>query len=185
MEPVTLDDPYYHKHPPYRAKIQSFAEQCSGRVLDLGCGSKPYREWFDINDGEYIGVDISSNDDVNATADALQLPFKSGSFDYVMSNQVLEHVPDPFQFFEEVARVLKPGGGALITTNQSFYLHGVPNDYFRYTRYGLSELADRAGLEKIDIVFIRNSCSLLESKVDRERCRLLWSTRPMSQRTGC
>jgi ubiquinone/menaquinone biosynthesis C-methylase UbiE len=43
-------------------------------------------------------------------ADALHLPFENQSFDVVVCSHVYEHVPDPYRMFEEIYRVLKPGG---------------------------------------------------------------------------
>ena len=43
-------------------------------------------------------------------ADALNLPFDDSSFDVVICSHVYEHVPDPVQMFEEIHRVLRPGG---------------------------------------------------------------------------
>ncbi len=46
-----------------------------------------------------------------------------------------------------MARVLKPGGGLILTTAMCWEIHQHPNDFFRYTRYGLTYLFDKAGLE--------------------------------------
>ena len=46
--------------------------------------------------------------------DAKQLPFPSGSFDMVISNSIVHHLPDPLPFLREVARVVRPGGGLLV-----------------------------------------------------------------------
>lgn len=166
MDPLTISSAYFHKHGPYRRKIQSFADGCSGRVLDLGCGDKPYQEWFNVQKSKYIGMDISRTSAVDVQGDAIRLPFADESFDYVMSNQVLEHVPDPFEFFQEVNRVLRPGGRAFITTNQSFFLHEEPHDYFRYTRYGLKELARRADMSPEDILEVGTTLMHLCCKIN-------------------
>jgi SAM-dependent methyltransferase len=43
-------------------------------------------------------------------ADAMKLPFDDGRFDIVVCSHVYEHVPDPAKMFEEIGRVLRPGG---------------------------------------------------------------------------
>jgi len=71
----------------------------------------------------------------------LELPFENDQFDFVVSDQVLEHVGgDPFQAIGETYRVLKPGGIAVHTTVLLFQIHGYPNDYWRFTPEGLKLL---------------------------------------------
>ena len=47
----------------------------------------------------------------------------------------------------EMARVLKPSGQLILSTVQSWEIHQHPNDFFRYTRYGLTYLFDKADLD--------------------------------------
>jgi len=79
------------------------------------------------------------------------LPFKDAVFDTVLCNEVLEHVPEPARLMAEVARVLKPGGVLLLTTPQTWGLHMEPYDFYRYTKYGLRYLAEKSGLEVIEV----------------------------------
>lgn len=50
-------------------------------------------------------------------ADATALPFADSSFDAVLAMHVLYHVPDPMDAVREMARVLRPDGMAIVTTN--------------------------------------------------------------------
>src|SRR5690349_20044802 len=61
------------------------------RVLDVGCGVKPYYPFFRDAASEYVGVDVVENPaaDVHVSVEALPLP--DASFDVVLGNQVLEH----------------------------------------------------------------------------------------------
>ena len=52
----------------------------------------------------------------------------------------------------EAARVLKAGGVLLLTTPQTWGLHLEPHDFYRYTRYGLRYLAEKSGLEVIEVM---------------------------------
>jgi len=132
-----------------RTEIGQRARYARGRLLDVGCGAKPYRSVF-TEVHEYIGLDWpGSMADVHG--DAMQLPFADASFDTLLCNQVLEHVPEPWRLMDEAARVLKPGGFLILTAPQTWHLHHVPFDYYRYTCFGLKFLADRSGLEIVDL----------------------------------
>src|SRR3989338_3877469 len=72
--------------------------------------------------------------------DFMKLPYSDRSFDWVISDQVLEHVKNPWLAMQECHRVLKREGMA-IHTSVSFYMHhGGPNDYWRFMPDGLKEL---------------------------------------------
>ena len=74
--------------------------------------------------------------------DMQDMPYADKSFDYVIADQVLEHVRKPWIAVEEVWRVLKPGGIAILTSCLLHPVHGIPHDYFRYTPAGLESLCD-------------------------------------------
>jgi SAM-dependent methyltransferase len=112
-----------------------------GRLLDLGCGSKPFRR----PGIDWVGFDVEGNPFADAVGSATSLPFADGSFDHVLSTQVLEHVDDPQRTLMECARVLRPGGTLILSAPQYWELHEQPHDYFRFTEYGLRVLLDRAG----------------------------------------
>ena len=63
----------------------------------------------------------------------------------------MEHVTEPRIFLAEAFRVMKRGGTALLTTPFMWGEHEQPHDYFRFTRYGLRYLAEKAGFEVIEI----------------------------------
>ncbi len=118
-----------------------------GRVLDVGCGSQPYRSLFDGRCSKYFGADyyVTGTDATRAAADVL--PYRDDEFETVVLFQVLEHVPRPWKVVEECARVLKPGGFLLASVPFIFPHHPSPNDYYRYTHEGLANLAEQSGLE--------------------------------------
>ena len=81
----------------------------------------------------------------------LDLPFKEGEFDAVVSDQVLEHVGgNPQRAIDETFRVIKPGGLALHTTCFINPIHSGPNDYWRFSPDALKLLAEKHG-EVIDV----------------------------------
>lgn len=128
----------------------------SGRVVDLGCGSAPYRELILQKADEYIGVDWdgSAHDlrHVDVTADLTEpLPFEDDYADTVVSFQVMEHLPDTALFLNECHRILRPGGRLFITVPFMWHVHEAPHDYYRFTRYGLQYLCEKHGFEDISI----------------------------------
>jgi SAM-dependent methyltransferase len=72
------------------------------------------------------------------------IPAPNGSFDIVLSTQVLEHVSQPAHYVAECFRVLKPGGYLVLTTHGLFEEHGCPYDYQRWTADGLHLLLQNA-----------------------------------------
>ncbi len=135
--------------------IKKHAVNITGRVLDIGCGEKPYKEIIEAYCNEYIGLDHFGTphglSEVNVIGDALALPFDKDSFDSVVSFQVMEHVSEPGKYLSEAFRVLRPGGYMLLTTPFMWGEHEQPSDYYRYTRYGLRYLAKRAGFTVVSI----------------------------------
>ena len=129
----------------------------SGRLLDVGCGAKPYQRLFTVD--AYVGLDIDSAASRKlGTADYFYdgnaFPFDDDSFDAVLCNQVLEHVFSPDTFLGEVKRVLKPEGKFLLTVPFVWDEHEQPFDYGRYSSFGL-----RALLEKQDFKVIQHDKS--------------------------
>lgn len=117
-------------------------EYAFGKLLDVGCGKKPYREIFNVE--QYIGVDWANTPhglaDVDIVTDASKLPFDSELFDTVLCTEVLEHVQNPYETIREIARVLKPGGILILSTPFAFWIHEAPFDFFRYSVFGLRNI---------------------------------------------
>ena len=120
-------------------------------VLDAGAGECPHAALFAHT--RYLKLDRGIGDKtwdysrVEVIGDICQLPFPEGVFDAVVNIQVLEHLKEPGIGVAEMARVLKPGGQLILTTVQDWEIHQHPNDFFRFTRYGLQYLFAKAGFE--------------------------------------
>jgi SAM-dependent methyltransferase len=128
--------------------VRSIGLRLRGRLLEVGCGAAPYRPFLAPRVERYVASDRALYPgDVDVVTDGGQLGFRDESFDSVLCTQVLEHVPDALRVLSEVRRVLRPGGLALITVPLNSGLHMIPDDYFRFTEYGLRVLCERAGLE--------------------------------------
>jgi SAM-dependent methyltransferase len=146
-------NPFYLARSALYRVINDFAKCLEGRLLDVGCGSKPYRSLFNVS--EYIGLDIDSPITRRlAVADVLydgqKFPFDDNDFDVILCNQVLEHVFNPADFLNEIYRVLKPGGKLLLSVPFVWDEHEQPWDYARYSSFGLVVLLQRSGLKIIE-----------------------------------
>ncbi len=128
-----------------------------GIVLDLGCGETPYKSDILNNADVYFGVDwrnsFHDQSNVNIFADLTEcLPLESDFANSVVSFQVMEHLPEPQKFLFEAFRVLKSEGEIVITVPFMWHVHEQPYDYYRYTRYGLNYLFNKAGFNNIVIL---------------------------------
>lgn len=123
-----------------REHVDAFiAAQASNElVLDLGCGNSPYAQFFPAR----IALDVvrRQNSRIDVLGDICHLPFKANSLSNVLATEVLEHIKDPQRAVDEIERILKPGGKLVLTTRFVFPLHDVPNDFYRFTKYGLRHL---------------------------------------------
>ncbi len=141
----------------YRWRLHATAERAlaefRGRVLDIGAGTQPYRPYLPPG-VQYTALEIVPIPGNDVIASVLALPFASATFDGVICTEVIEHVPEPERALREIHRLLKPQGRVYITVPMSWALHYVPHDYFRYTRYGLAHLLNKAGfrVERVEQV---------------------------------
>lgn len=97
-------------------------------VLDVGCGAGRYYDALSSGhpDATYVGIDISAGmlmkhpaGDKVALGDGMQLPFADHTFDIVMANHMLYHLPDIDEALIEFRRVLKPDGVIAAATNSA------------------------------------------------------------------
>jgi SAM-dependent methyltransferase len=141
--------------------LRVVAPQAKGRLLDVGCGDKPYLHLFAPYVTEYVGIEHEATFSKTSASknergpdlvyDGKRLPFEDGSFDTVLNVQVLEHTPHPGALLLEMARVLKADGTLILSAPFQFRLHEEPHDYFRYSPHGLKTLCAAAGLEILEI----------------------------------
>ena len=124
-------------------------------TLDAGAGELRYRAAFERQ--RYVATDLAVGDAtwdysrLDALADLSALPFRDESFDAAINVVVLEHVRDPGGVLCEISRVLRPGGRLLVVAPQQWEVHQAPHDYFRFTRYGLRLLLERAGFDAVEM----------------------------------
>lgn len=110
------------------------------RVLDVGCGERPYEPLFTPYAASYVGVDPVENPLADVRGRAEDLPLEDACSDVTLCVQVLEHVDDPAAVVRELARVTAPGGRVLLSTHGVMAYHPSPADHWRWTHAGLELL---------------------------------------------
>jgi len=116
--------------------VHAAGDRIKGNILENGCGVGMYVEHLSPFNGTIIGLEydferaaearINSSHIFNAAGE--QLPLPSGTFDLILSHEVIEHVQDDHAAIREMVRTLKPGGRAVIfcpNRGYPFETHGI------------------------------------------------------------
>jgi SAM-dependent methyltransferase len=151
---VTKSGMYYlHYKPFHRALLAAIKNYATGKVLDIGCGNKPYESKFGEQITGYIGCDIIQSDlnKVDVLCAANNIPLENSSFDTVFSTQTIEHVEDHQGLVNEAHRLIKPGGFFIVSGPMYWHLHEEPYDFFRFTKYGFKYVFEKAGFEMVEM----------------------------------
>lgn len=176
-------NPFFLARRELHRTMRDLAPSASGRLLDVGCGTQPYRSLFQVR--QYVGLDIDSplareRGIADAYYDGSRFPFDDGAFDVILCNQVLEHVFKPDEFASELRRVLAPGGRLILTVPFVWDEHEQPYDYARYSSFGLKALLERHGFRVLEHRKLLSNCAVLFQlsnaylyKVLRSRYRLV------------
>ena len=161
-----------------RKRIGETVSYVKGKVLDVGCGEKPYKKIFcSVSDG-YIGLDhpsshhfYTSGTHADVYGDASSLPFVRQSFDTVLCTEVLPHIENPSLCFSELASVMKPGGVLIVTANKSWEQRtGLPTpDFWRFTDQGLALLAKQ---QNLSVIYTKSGCGFF-AMIGQMLCRFL------------
>jgi SAM-dependent methyltransferase len=123
-------------------------------VLDAGAGTAPFRSLFEH--ARYETADFEKVDKLYSPSTYVcsleSIPVEDGRFDFIVFNQVMEHLPDPKSVLAELNRVLKPTGKMIYSGPFFFEEHEQPYDFYRYTQFGLRELFSATGfsIERLD-----------------------------------
>jgi len=141
-------------------EITPFLSLLNGKLLDIGCGTKPYKNILKVN--EYIGLEINKNNPyADIYYDGKEIPLENETFDSILSSEVFEHVFNPNEFLQEANRVLKQDGLVLITVPFVWDEHEQPFDYARYTSFGLEHILNKNGFKIIKSKKIGNGSEVI------------------------
>ena len=149
-----LINPYHITRRRLFSAISCMSGSAQGKLLDLGCGSKPYEALFP-HVTTYDGCDLETSGHnhrqsrIDYYYDGKTLPFGNETYDWVISIETFEHIFNLDQVLHEVQRVLKPGGLLLISAPFCWGEHEVPYDFARYSSFGLVFLLKNHGFSTI------------------------------------
>lgn len=150
---VDITNKYFLVYQPLiRDLTYAISNYSKGKVLDIGCGNKPYFKLFHNNCQEYVGCDIaqSSENKVDVICNATNIPIADNTFDTVFCTQVIEHIEDHDKLLSEMFRILKPDGHVILSGPMYWHLHEEPYDFFRFTKYGLKFIFERRGFQIVE-----------------------------------
>ncbi|MBE2219939.1 MAG: class I SAM-dependent methyltransferase [Anaerolineae bacterium] len=116
--------------------IQQWVSLDNTLILDNGCGLGTYLDAFAPFTSQRFGLELEHDRALKAIPTATgivegvgeTLPFPTNTFDFVFSNEVIEHVQDDAKYAAEMVRVVKPGGRILIFCPNRWYpveQHGI------------------------------------------------------------
>lgn len=143
-------NPFFFARRGLYKNISSLSKFIQGKTLDVGCGSKPYKEIY--SSSEYVGLEIDTPENraiknADYFYDGKTFPFAEKEFDSIVANQVFEHVFNPDQFLTEINRVLKTEGTFLMTVPFVWDEHEQPHDYARYSSFAIKHLFESHGFK--------------------------------------
>ncbi len=147
----------------YRDTKPLIERHIRGRALDVGAGALAWKNAIASCAGSYRSSDFSVvHPDLDLVFDVTRpFPLRDGVFDSLFCHSVLEHTMRPWDAFEELYRVLAKEGTLILSVPFIFYLHGAPHDYFRFTRYGVADMAKKAGFRVETIVSSGGMCHFI------------------------
>ncbi|NQV02783.1 MAG: class I SAM-dependent methyltransferase [Bacteroidia bacterium] len=146
-------NPFYFIRKGLQKGISANAKYMKGLMLDFGCGTKPYKENFNVQ--EYIGLEIEKSTpnhqhkQIDVFYDGKHIPFDDNYFDSVFSSEVFEHIFNLDEILDELHRVMKPRAHMLVTLPFVWDEHEIPHDFARYTSFGIKHLLEKKGFEII------------------------------------
>ncbi len=137
----------------YTVTLPLIRKNATGDLIDIGCGRMPYRKEIIEFVTNYDGLDLEQTiKEIKYVCDAQDMNIVlDQSYHTAICLEVLEHVQNPQKVLNEINRVLKPQGMLILSVPHLSRLHNVPNDYYRFTSYGISFLLEQAGFKVLEM----------------------------------
>lgn len=119
-------------------RLAAQAFDCPGPVYEFGSyqveGQVDYADLRSLFAGKgYVGCDMRPGPGVDRVEDVSRIGLGDGEAGTVLCIETFEHVLEIRRAFDEVYRILRPGGVFLITSPFNFRIHAYPDDYWRMT----------------------------------------------------
>jgi len=144
----------------------SLKNHARGKLIDLGCGNIPLYQAY----GQYIKDVLCTDRDLSdrrtlhldLVCDLRHpLPIRDNEYDTLVLSDVLEHILTPGLLWDEMSRILAPGGIIILNTPFLYALHEQPKDYYRYSRYALEHFVSQSGFKIIELRPLGGSLEVL------------------------
>jgi SAM-dependent methyltransferase len=125
----------------------------SGPVLEVGSkeygSTSSFRKFYSRS--EYVGVDLEAGENVDMVVDLTKGTdgLQTGYFDLAICCSVLEHVARPWIFAEHLSNVMREGGTLYMSVPWVWSFHAYPDDYYRFSWRGVTELFPQFEWSKI------------------------------------
>ena len=144
----------------------------TGRLLDMGCGQVPFYAAYRNHIEEAVCIDWANSphriEHLDMECDLTgEIPLPDASFDTILLSDVLEHLPDPRLCWQEIERLLRPGGKLIMNVPFYYPLHEEPNDHYRYTRFALEHFAQSVDLTVVELRPIGGALEILADIVSK------------------
>jgi SAM-dependent methyltransferase len=149
-------------------RLEIFPRMAGARVLHFAPEPHLLKRISALGPAEYVKGDLYPGSPDIQKMDILALPFADDSLDFILANHVLEHVHDDRRALDEIFRVLRPGGMAILQTPFSNCLEatwedaGIASDMARLQAYGQEDhvrLYGRDVVERFTQSGLRSSCA--------------------------
>jgi len=156
------------------SSIKEFSENISpkSKVLDIGCGLKPYKHYFLHCD--YCGIDVEKSGrepqfkKPDLFFDGINIPFNDEYFDAIICTQVLEHCCHPDALVSEMYRVLKKESLLLATVPFIWGEHEAPYDFRRYSTFGIQRVFSEANFKIVRLNKLSSGLEAIKALVSSE-----------------
>jgi SAM-dependent methyltransferase len=142
------------------ALFRALRQHCRGSVLDVGGWDfyltalkkrLPFHTWTVLEVPHAQPVDSPDRRIRFVVGDGCRMGFRDGSFDTVLSIQVLEHTFEPLLMIGEMCRVLRDKGLLILLVPQTSTVHMAPHHYYNFTRFFLEEAMRQNGMRIIEL----------------------------------
>lgn len=134
---------------------EAIKKYAKGRLVDIGCGEKPYKCLTQNYVAEHVGADhndtFHDTSKIDLFCTAYDIPVDDEYFETILCTSVLEHLEEPSRAIKEANRVLRKNCYAIYTAPLFWHLHESPRDFYRFTKYGLAHLFEKNGFEVIEL----------------------------------